>query len=84
MDDRSGLPLVGQDDVSDSGGGVFTVRFRLPSGKLGAFGRVARLVCGDVGSEMHIFSKEAVEYGIPFHECVWVVAPKESPEGNSL
>lgn len=80
VDDRSGLPLIERDAVKNSGAGIFTVRFRLPSDKLGALGRVARLVCEDVGSDMHLYAAEKKEFGIPFHECVWVIDPRQLTE----
>ena len=78
VDDINGLPLIEKDDVEESGAGLFTVRFRLPSDKLGALGRVARNVCDEVGSEMHVYAAEKKEYGIPFHECVWVIDPQKT------
>lgn len=80
VDERSGLPLVGAEDVEDSGCGFFTVRFRVPVGKERMLERVARRMCEEVGSELHLFVKDGEEYGVPFKDCVWVIDPQRAPK----
>ena len=80
-DDECGFPLIVESDIEDKGDGVFIARFRLPVEKRGALERLAKLVCGDVGSDLHLFVTEKKEYNLPYLDCAWVIVPDELPDG---
>ena len=73
--DDCAFSLIPQESVEEMGGGVFVAKFRLPLDRKHALMRVAHLVCGDVGSEENVFVKHDVEYGVPYLDCIWVIAP---------
>ena len=80
-DDECGFPLIVESDIEDKGDGLFIARFRLPVEKRGALERVAKLVCGDVGCDLHLYVTEKREYNLPYLDCAWVIVPDELPDG---
>lgn len=78
--DDCAFSLIPQEAVEDMGSGVFVAKFRLPIERKHALMRVTHLVCGDIGSEEYVFVKQEVEYGIPYLDCIWVIAPDPESE----